>query len=152
MPPPSIQAIAWQPDFATGSAIIDDQHRVLIKMLNDADTKLDDRSPLADYESIVKGLLSYAGYHFKTEEDMMVRLAYGKDHPATAERHLDQHREFAASVQEVQRKIAAGEHIPKADLVKFLTDWLSNHILHTDKEFGAFVRDAQLQAGKTGAA
>jgi len=36
------QAIECQPGFATGVAIIDDQHRVFIKMLNQARLQLSD--------------------------------------------------------------------------------------------------------------
>ena len=73
------QAIEWQPDFATGVAIIDDQHRVLIKMLNQASVELTDYSPLSDLERIVQGLLNYAGYHFQTEEKLMAEHGYDKD-------------------------------------------------------------------------
>jgi hypothetical protein len=39
------QFIRWSADFITGVAIIDDQHKVIIKTLNDTSTKLNDRSP-----------------------------------------------------------------------------------------------------------
>lgn len=52
------QPLVWKPDFLTGVAMIDDQHRVLINMLNDANTKLTDRSPVVDFEKIVQGLLN----------------------------------------------------------------------------------------------
>ena len=133
------QAIAWQPDFATGVAIIDDQHRILIKMLNQASVELTDYSPLSDLERIVQGLLSYAGYHFQTEEKLMAEYGYAAGSSANAAEHIRQHREFAAKVVAVKAQVQSGQRIPKADLESFLTTWLTDHILNTDRKFGAFI-------------
>ena len=140
-------SISWQADFATGVAIIDDQHRVLIKMLNQAGSELTDRSPLQDFDRIIQGLLSYAGYHFGTEERLMIEHGYEKERAAAAAEHVRQHQDFAAKVLAAKAQIMAGKHIPKAELESFLTTWLADHILHTDKEFGAFIRDKQ--SGRT---
>jgi len=137
------QAIAWQPDFATGVAIIDDQHRILIKMLNQASLELTDYSPLADFERIVEGLLSYAGYHFQTEEKLMAEHGYAVGSAANAAEHIRQHRDFADKVVAVKAQVQAGQRIPKVDLESFLVGWLTDHILQTDKKFGAFIRDRQ---------
>ena len=144
------QAIAWRADFATGVAIIDDQHRVLVKMLNDASAQLTDASPLKDYEVIVQGLLNYAAYHFKTEEGLMATHGYDKARTALAVEHIKQHKGFAEKVFAANEQIKAGTRIPKKKLVDFLTAWLTNHILHTDKVLGAFLRDKLIQgaAGK----
>lgn len=130
------QAITWRSDFATGVAIIDDQHRVLINMLNDASLKLTDRSPIEDFERIVQGLLNYAGYHFQTEGKLMSDHGYAAP---DAELHLSQHKAFADKVVSVQAGLKAGQRIAKADLVKFLTEWLADHILNTDKKLGAYL-------------
>ena len=140
----SVQKISWQPDFATGVGIIDDQHRVLINMLNDANAKLTDRSPLEDLGRIVQGLLSYAGYHFQTEERLMTEHGYDTGPSARAPEHINKHRGFAEKVVAVQEQIKAGQRIPKKDLVDFLTDWLTDHILRTDKELGAFICERRL--------
>lgn len=143
---PAPQPLAWRQDFATGVAIMDDQHRALIKMLNEASTQLTDRSPLADVARIVQGLLSYAGYHFQTEEKLMAEHGYEKHRSMPAADHIKAHRAFAEKVIAVKAQIDAGQRIPKADLESFLTNWLTDHILHTDKELGAFIRDQQARA------
>lgn len=143
------QAFVWSQEFATGVPIIDDQHRVLIGMLNDASAKLTDQDPVDEYARIVTGLVSYAGYHFLTEERMIAEQGYDKERAAEADRHIAQHKAFTAKVTEVQQGLKAGQRIAKADLVKFLVDWLTDHILNTDKQFGAYLRDRQMRgAGK----
>ena len=146
MDKPATAQIAWREDFATGVAIMDDQHRALIRMLNEASTQLTDRSPLPEVARIVQGLLSYAGYHFQTEEKLMAENGYGQQRALPAAEHLKAHRSFADKVVAVKAQIDAGQRIPKADLESFLSNWLSDHILHTDKELGAFVRDQQNRA------
>lgn len=141
-----IQAIAWRPDFETGVAIVDDQHRVLVKMLNQASGEISDHSPLADIARIVQGLLSYAGYHFQTEERLMSEHGYDTKRAERAAEHRRQHQGFAEKVIAAKAQIDAGQRIPKADLEAFLVNWLTDHILHTDKEFGAFIRDEQARA------
>ena len=136
---PEVQTFTWRPDFATGVAIIDDQHRVLINMLNEANTKLNDRSPIADFSKIVQGLLSYAGYHFQTEDGLMNQHGYVTDCAEDAAQHKAQHTAFAEKVVAVQASLAAGQRIPKADLVDFLTQWLADHILNTDRKLGKFI-------------
>jgi hemerythrin-like metal-binding protein len=137
------QAIEWQPDFATGVAIIDDQHRVLIKMLNQASVELTDYSPLSDLERIVQGLLNYAGYHFQTEEKLMAEHGYDKDSAPNAAEHIRQNKDFADKVVAVKAQVQAGQRIPKADLESFLTAWLADHILNTDRKLGKFICDKQ---------
>ncbi|MFA7268589.1 MAG: bacteriohemerythrin [Sterolibacterium sp.] len=143
------QPLTWRQDFATGVPIMDDQHRMLIKMLNEASTQLTDRSPLSDVARIVQGLLSYAGYHFQTEEKLMAEHGYEKLRAAAAAEHIKAHQGFAEKVVAVKAQIDAGQRIPKADLEAFLVNWLTDHILHTDKELGAFLRDQQNRAAAT---
>lgn len=136
-------AITWRPEFATDVAIIDDQHRVLINMLNEASLKLTDRSPIEDFLRIVQGLLNYAGYHFQTEEKLMNDNSYAAACGADSEQHLSQHHAFAEKVVAVKTGLKAGQRIAKADLVNFLTEWLTDHILNTDKKLGAFLCSVQ---------
>ena len=139
-------AIEWQADFATGVAIIDDQHRVLIKMLNQASLELSDHSPMAELGRIVQGLLSYAGYHFQTEEKLMAEHGYARESEQSAAEHIRQHRDFADKVVTVKAQVDAGKRIPKADLESFLSTWLTDHILNTDRKFGAFICAQQAKA------
>ena len=142
------QPITWRPEFATGVAIIDDQHRVLVTMLSSAEEKLTDRSPIEDFRLIVQGLLNYAGYHFGTEESLMNETGFRPAMSVEAARHQAEHKSFAGKVAAIQAGLLAGEPITKAELLDFLSHWLVDHILDTDKIFAAFVRDLPRRSGK----
>ncbi|MBF0627117.1 MAG: hemerythrin family protein [Magnetococcales bacterium] len=139
-----VQSIAWRRDFATGVGIIDDQHRVLINMLNDAAAKLTDQSTAEEIGRIVRGLLNYADYHFKIEERLIEDHGYARERSADAGSHLREHREFVAQVMEVGQRLEQGKRVTRDELVTFLIGWLTNHILHSDKILGAFLLDKRI--------
>ncbi|MBF0273545.1 MAG: hemerythrin family protein [Magnetococcales bacterium] len=143
-----MQPIVWRVDFSTGVGMIDDQHRVLINMLNDAATKLTDQSSLEEVGRIVQGLVNYTDYHFKTEERAISEQGYDAIRPADAEAHIGQHRDFVEKVIAVRERIRNGHRVPKDELVAFLSSWLTSHILHSDKALGAFILDRKIRESR----
>lgn len=136
---PSNNKIIWNNDYDTGVEDIDDQHRILVNTINEAQEKLDADSSLQALEDITKDLLSYALYHFETEEEMMQEHNYKGHSQEEYEAHMKQHRDFSAQVVAVRESIKAGNPMPKDDLIAFLTNWLINHINKTDKKLAAFL-------------
>ncbi len=133
------QNLVWREDFATGVAEIDEQHMILVHTLNEAATKLKHDTSQETLEQITQDLLSYALYHFETEEELMQRYGYAEAGDDAAEQHLSQHRAFSAKVVSVRDGLKSGMKIAASDLLDFLNNWLVNHILNTDKKLGAFI-------------
>ena len=131
--------IKWDNSYNTGVEDIDEQHRILVNTINEASTKLDLDSSLESLEAITKDLLSYALYHFETEEEMMAEHNYKAYSKEEYETHMKQHRDFSAQVVAVRESIKAGKPISKEELISFLTNWLINHINKTDKKLAAFL-------------
>jgi hemerythrin len=128
--------IVWNDSLMTGVQEIDDQHQILVNMINDANVKLATSSSRAYLEDVIRELISYALYHFDTEEELMVERDYT---PEEREKHFSEHRAFSKTVADVQENVKAGKLISREDLLGFLNGWLINHILKTDKLLGAFV-------------
>lgn len=135
------QNLVWRDDFATGVAEIDEQHMILVHTLNEAATKLKYDTSQETLEHITQDLLSYALYHFETEEELMQQYGYAETGDEAAEQHLSQHRAFSAKVVSVRDGLKSGMKIASNDLLDFLNNWLVNHILNTDKKLGAFIVD-----------
>lgn len=134
-----LQALAWSEGFATGVPEIDEQHMILVHTLNDAATKLARDTRVETLEQITQDLLSYALYHFETEEELMQQYGYGENDDNAVNDHLSQHRAFSAKVVAVRDGLKTGSLITAQDLLDFLNSWLVNHILNTDKKLGAFI-------------
>lgn len=133
------EPIVWNDSFVTGVDEIDQQHRILVNSLNAANAKLTANTNLELLDQISRDLLSYALYHFETEEELMQEYGYAEQDSSAAQTHLEQHRSFSSKVVAVREGLKVGTLISREDLLSFLNDWLVNHILNTDKKLGAFI-------------
>ena len=133
------QPLVWNENFATGVTEIDEQHMILVHTLNEAGAKLTLGANPQLLEQITQDLLSYALYHFDTEEELMQEYGYAEETEEAMNRHLQQHRGFSAKVVAVRESLKDGQLVSSDDILNFLNTWLVNHILNTDKRLGAFI-------------
>ena len=131
--------IVWSDALVTGIAEIDDQHRILVNTLNAAGAKLSDNPEASLLDQITRDLLSYALYHFETEESLMEQFVGEDEQRAEIDAHCEQHRGFSSKVVAVREGIKAGSLISRKDLLAFLSGWLINHIMNTDKKLAALI-------------
>ena len=137
----NIDEIKWSKDYEVGVEEIDAQHHILVNTLNEANELLTKDYSLENLQKITKDLLSYALYHFETEEEMMQESNYAGLAPKDFENHMKQHRDFSAKVVEVRDSLKVGNLIGQDELISFLLNWLLNHIEKTDKKFGKFLQE-----------
>ncbi|MGR9013461.1 MAG: bacteriohemerythrin [Gammaproteobacteria bacterium] len=131
--------IVWNDKLVTGIDKIDEQHQILVNLFNEANTKLTVNNSAEFLEQITRDLLSYALYHFETEEELMQKYGYTEDIIENVDTHIRQHRSFSIKVVAVRNDIKAGILISREDLLAFLNSWLINHILNTDQRLAVFL-------------
>ena len=139
--------LEWGPKLFTGIEAIDEQHKMLVDMLNEANLRLRSLVERSVVEDIVRDLMSYALYHFETEEELMLEQAYAQESPEDAATHAREHREFSHTVASVQQDLVNGKPVTREVLLGFLNHWLINHILNTDMRLATFLI-AQRQLSK----
>lgn len=127
----SVPVLPWSNMFAVGVQEIDDQHRKLVSILNRLGDAGSDENAAALQNSLLDELTDYTVYHFSTEERLMQTHGY----EATAT-HTAQHKKLVEAVQALHARRAAGETLPFDELMIFLRDWLTNHIMGSDKALG----------------
>jgi hemerythrin len=127
-------AFEWQDSFAIGVAEIDEQHRRLIGAINDFYTGLHYERSQEALAKLLKFLIDYIAMHFRTEEALMARHGY----PGQAA-HKEQHLAFEARVAQMAERYISGKLLLSLEVTRFLRQWLTEHILHTDKELGLFL-------------
>jgi hemerythrin-like metal-binding protein len=137
--------IAWNDTLVTGIDKIDEQHQILVSLFNEANTKLTANNNAEFLEQITRDLLSYALYHFETEEELMQKYGYTED--KIDDTHIRQHRSFSTKVVAVRNDIKSGILISREELLSFLNGWLINHILNTDKRLAAFLLASEQYRG-----
>lgn len=123
----------WDSFFETGIEVIDRQHLGLVALINDVAPLLssNDQPDRARVEVLLDKLFAYASMHLKTEEGLMalqgVDARYCHHHSAIHRQFVDQLVDMrAAFVSDKDFKIGP-------TLLKFLTSWLTIHILDEDR-------------------
>ena len=124
----------WDDGFLTGVAELDEQHRQLVRLIDEFYLTMRQSTPQAGVVRLLKGMIEYTQSHFETEERWMRQYAYpGLD------TQIAQHAHFVDKVQEITDRFVSGQLILSLEITSFLRDWLSQHILGTDKELGRFL-------------
>lgn len=123
-------------EYFTGIQSIDDEHKKLFEIA-DKVYELYHNDFIPDkYDYIFEvftELKDYAVMHFEHEEAYMESINYKKIFTQKI-----QHKEFTEKVVEMFDKLDADHHQDGLieETIKFLTDWLVDHILYNDKEIG----------------
>ena len=128
--------IEWGPKLETGIGKVDEQHKNLVGLLNSLHESYlqGDGNELCP-ETLQK-LLEYTGYHFQTEEELMVEFNY-----PGADQHKKMHADLVEQVTDLKRRFEEKENGIEMALLVFLKDWLKGHILGEDGKFGEFYRE-----------
>ena len=127
--------ITWGPLLSVGNADIDEQHRKLVEMLNRLNDELHGGQGVEGLRSILDELVQYTVYHFGTEE----RLATAAGLELSAQ-HRAEHDGFVADIAAFKQKFDAGSATLSVEVMHFLRDWLSRHIMQTDKKLALALR------------
>jgi hemerythrin len=122
--------MAWKDDYSVKIQTIDKQHQRLFDLIN----ALYDASRAGKGRDVLGGvtdeLIRYTQTHFQQEEEFLKKTQYG-DYPA----HKVQHEKFVAKVVEFRQKLTSGQVVVSSDILWFLRDWLTSHIMQTDKKY-----------------
>lgn len=125
--------LLWGPMLEVGVKEIDTQHRKLVDLANE----LSDAQVAGKAKDVLGKTLSelvrYTVTHFSTEERLMDQHKY----PAAAD-HKQQHKDLVKTVSDFKAKFDKGDAALSLEIMHFLRDWLTKHIMSTDK---AFARD-----------
>ncbi len=124
--------LEWSPQFSVGVDQMDDQHKVLISMINNLNDALASGKAKETVGVVLNDLLVYTETHFAQEEAFMKKGGY-----AELEGHIKIHRAFTGKIKELQIQYAQGTAMVSRDVMVFLKDWLINHIAKMDKRYGA---------------
>lgn len=136
----SREYVSWNESLSIGVQDMDDQHRVLLDLINQVWQGLVSQHPMQEIDGVVLDLEEYTRTHFGQEEALMEHHAY----PGLAS-HKESHALFIAKVNDLETRIAAGETIG-LELLRFLSDWLTFHISMVDRQYANFIRAKESQA------
>lgn len=122
----------WSDEYTLGIDEIDQQHRRLIEIADQIYQIMNDQWRIDKYNQILEvlgELKNYTVYHFKSEEDYMATIGYKKRFS-----HAMEHSAFVEKLNAVDlRDLDEKQDKYLLELLGFITDWVVNHIMTTDK-------------------
>lgn len=120
----------WDTKYAFNIESIDKEHKVLVGMIDELYTAMKNGNSKSIIKDIVQNLISYTKIHFRREEMLLKSIGYNDFNAHEAE-----HDSFIAKVSEFKRKVDEGKTDFTIEVATFLKDWLTNHILVSDKKY-----------------
>ena len=133
--------ISWSDELSVGLQEIDEQHKILINLINrlfnEAILHKADKTVIS---AILEELVQYTIVHFAVEESLFRIFDY-----PDAETHQVHHEKLKQEVSSFQKKFAGGAVID-IELMNFLRKWLTHHIMMDDKKYTPFFLEKGLKA------
>ncbi len=116
---------------------IDSQHKKLLELINTLCTvlKQGEQYYLKNREKILSEIIDYTIYHFGAEEKLFALIGY-----SMSDFHVSQHNAFISEVARQVDNIALQDFEHGQKLYQYLSSWVLNHILKSDRAFCMYAR------------
>lgn len=124
----------WSENYEVNHPVIDLQHQQLVRIINDLYDALKEGKANDILGDIFNRLVRYTITHFHDEERIMIDNEY----PGKLT-HMEIHRDLIKKVHQYQQKFEKGETGLSVDVLNFLNNWLTSHILNEDKKIGNWI-------------
>ena len=132
--------IAWDPKYELGIKSIDDDHQKLVSMIDELLGALSQGKGRSMITPILKKLEDYTLFHFRREEFFLKCAKYPE-----LEGHILEHRHFIDKIKEIKEKSLLNDATVAVELMKFLQEWLINHIQVTDRKYEQLLKKSGVQ-------
>jgi len=123
----------WNKSFELGIEQFDDHHRRLVGLLNKMYDDFAAGTSQESLESVLDELVDYATYHLAAEEHWMKEQRYPE-----LQQHQEEHKGFSNRIVEIQKDYHGRKAKLSLEVLIYLKEWLSDHILKTDAAYGQF--------------
>ncbi|MEN8248690.1 MAG: bacteriohemerythrin [Bacteroidota bacterium] len=126
--------ITWNDSLSVNIESIDEQHKVLVDMINDFYTHIVDKSNKELIAELIAKMKDYTVFHFAYEEKFFDQFGF----PGSA-KHREEHQIFIDKVEDLENRYNKGQIVLSLEVTNFLKNWLTNHIQGTDMEYSKFL-------------
>jgi len=128
--------LTWQDSYSVGVAVLDEDHKRLLNLINQLQTAAHYHTS-DDYErETFDALVDYTKTHFQREEELMEKYGY-----PDLDAHRKQHQAMIAEVGKLLEAYQKDRDGTIEGAIRYLQNWLLNHINGTDKEYSAFLNE-----------
>ena len=137
----SIDIFPWDDNFNTGLPTVDEQHRNLVRLLNDLAGQVAFKSDDLVLDRLFDELADYTVYHFTSEEAIWREFLNDDEHEVA---HRKTHALFVQEVLRMRGELSSRPQMEVAEeALGFLARWLASHILESDRYMAYTVQALQ---------
>ncbi len=120
----------WKESYSVEIKSIDDDHKGIFRIINKLFDSISHGKANDILDETLHQLIDYTKTHFKREELYFTTTNY----PETLEHKL-QHEMFVDKISSLKKDFENGNKEKSLELIRYLSDWLINHILISDKRY-----------------
>jgi len=131
--------IEWDEKYSVKVKELDDQHKKLFAMLNEMSDAVEDGKGFLVVNKVVSSMTSYVKVHFTAEEELMQKYGYPE-----FQKHKTAHEQFVERVVSFEKGLDRRKFGLPKDVLTFLKDWLTTHILKEDMQYSSFFSEKVL--------
>lgn len=131
-----MQKITWTDSFSVGVEIFDLQHQKIIDLVNHLQEIEELKFNKERIRSVLSDLVEYGYEHLQQEEAMLQKY----DYPEFAQ-HKHEHMVYVNKVTNAIKNIVSMDEQRFIELIEFLNDWWTNHILKEDMAYKTFLNE-----------
>jgi hemerythrin len=132
--------IRWTKAFSVNVELLDEQHRNLFSKVAQLSQALSQGNGGSVVESVLTDFLQYAQQHFSDEEALMAQHEF-----PSLPSHRAEHDNFRKQIGGFLEDHKQGKVGVPAQLLLFMQRWLKQHVMHTDKQYSAFLNARGVQ-------
>jgi len=127
--------LSWQERYCVGNTELDSQHKNLFELVNRFDDLIQ-AGKTSELGQILDDTISCSVAHFLSEEALIQKMGF----PGVSD-HKKVHDDLIEQIQAMRTRMKAGGSVSQKAIVRFLADWLTNHILREDMEYKPYLRN-----------
>lgn len=127
---PAKEFVTWSDAISVGLDEIDDQHKVLVKILNEMYAARMEGKGATVIGNVLDELIEYAAGHFAYEEKAMQESNY-----SGYDAHKKSHDNIVGQILEYKKNFDKGDFSSSGELMDFLKNWLIKHIQGVDTKY-----------------
>ncbi|MDF1566802.1 MAG: bacteriohemerythrin [Spirochaetaceae bacterium] len=126
--------IKWDPTLSVGIEVFDGHHQKLIGLINRLYVKMESGEGEDVLRKTLGELIDYTDYHFQAEQEAFNAHEY----PDRVE-HNRRHDELLSKARSLRDALESDQSVLTNEVLDFLQDWVTNHILKTDRQYTEFL-------------
>jgi hemerythrin-like metal-binding protein len=120
----------WKDEYACGIKGIDDQHKIIIKLMNKLYEAIRNGEDARIMKEVFIELLEYANYHFGLELKLFKKYRFIDE-----AKHIEEHNHFIEKIKTLMIHDYLNSSVASLETLDYLKKWFSNHMLKTDMEY-----------------